>query len=333
MEKTPEKPYIVEISDDRAGQRVDNFLVSHLKGVPKSRVYRLLRKGEVRVNKGRIKPDYRLQAGDQLRIPPVRVTNKEDQQNSLPPPNMIETIKASILFQDNGLYVINKPAGIAVHGGSGIRYGVIEAMRAAFPSEQQLELVHRLDRETSGCLLIARKRSMLRRLHEQMRNNDIRKSYVTLVKGSWQDGKQTIDVPLRKNTLKSGERIVRIDMEGKQAQSIFKPIKRFKYATLMEVELITGRTHQIRVHAAHAGYPIAGDEKYGQRGFNLTMKELGLNRLFLHAKSLSFSLNGSDSDTTVVAPLGAELEQVLQNCEIGGDISPHEKNTPKYKQD
>ena len=315
MEKSAEKPYIVEISDERSGQRIDNFLVTHLKGVPKSRVYRLLRKGEVRVNKGRIKPDYRLKTGDHVRIPPVRVTNKDDQVAGKPSHSILAAIESSIIYQDGSLFVINKPAGIAVHGGSGITHGVIEALRLLFPNEQHLELVHRLDRATSGCLLIARKRSMLRSLHEQLRNNDIQKTYVTLVKGRWTGGKQTIDAPLRKNTLKSGERIVRVDPEGKSAQSIFKPIKHYANSTLMEVELITGRTHQIRVHAAHAGHPIAGDDKYGQRGFNLSMKELGLNRLFLHAKSLIFSLAESDSMTTVVAPLGRELEQVLQNCE------------------
>ena len=315
MEKSADKPYIVEISDERAGQRIDNYLVTHLKGVPKSRIYRLLRKGEVRVNKGRIKPDYRLKTGDNVRIPPVRVTNKGDQAQSQPSQSILSAIEASILYEDKGLFVINKPPGIAVHGGSGIAHGVIEVIRVLFPSEHHLELVHRLDRDTSGCLLIARKRSMLKRLHEQLRNNDIRKTYVTLVKGRWTGGKQTIDAPLRKNTLKSGERIVRVDPEGKSAQSIFKPIKNYADSTLMEVELITGRTHQIRVHASHAGHPIAGDEKYGQRGFNLSMKERGLNRLFLHAKSLTFSLSDSDDMITVVAPLGAELEQVLHNCE------------------
>jgi len=315
MEKSAEKPYILEISDERAGQRIDNFLVTHLKGVPKSRVYRLLRKGEVRVNKGRIKPDYRLKTGDHVRIPPVRVSNKEDKLHRAPSKSILSAIESSIIYQDKSLFVINKPSGIAVHGGSGIQHGVIETLRSLFPSEHHLELVHRLDRDTSGCLLIARKRSMLKNLHEQLRNNDIRKCYVTLVKGRWTDGKQTIDAPLRKNTVKSGERIVRVDPEGKSAQSIFKPIKDYEISTLMEVELITGRTHQIRVHAAHTGHPIAGDEKYGQRGFNLSMKERGLNRLFLHAKSLTFSLTESDSMITVVAPLGDELEQVLQNCE------------------
>lgn len=311
METFVEKPVIVEIDDERAGQRIDNFLMARLKKVPKSRIYRLLRKGEVRVNKGRIKPDYRLQAGDQVRIPPVRLV--ATQTPEAPSNNALETIKNAIIYQDDNVLVINKPSGMAVHGGSGIQYGVIEALRALFPREHHLELVHRLDRDTSGCLMVARKRSVLKHLHEQLRNNAIRKSYVALVKGQWTGGKTTIEAPLKKNIQQSGERMVRVDPTGKPAQSIFKPLRVFTDTTLVEVELITGRTHQIRVHAVHAGHPIAGDDKYGQRGFNLTMKQRGLNRLFLHAKSLSFTLPGSDTAVTVVAPLGAELESVVQN--------------------
>jgi len=315
MEKLPEKPFLIEISDDRCGQRIDNFLLSQLKGVPKSRIYRLLRKGEVRVNKGRIKPDYRLKSGDLVRIPPVRVASQDTTNKRAPAQSILDSVQSAIIYEDASLLVLNKPAGLAVHGGSGINYGVIEALRVLYPDQQNLELVHRLDRETSGCLLIAKKRSMLKQLHEQIRNNDIKKHYLALVKGRWQGGKQTIDAPLLKNTLKSGERIVRVDPEGKPAQSIFKPIKVFSESTLVEVELITGRTHQIRVHASHAGHPIAGDEKYGLRGFNLQMKQLGLNRLFLHAKSLSFLVSEEKGNMTFVAPLGAELERVLAHCE------------------
>jgi len=310
-----EKPVFVEISDERSGQRIDNFLISQLKGVPKSRIYRLLRKGEVRVNKGRIKPDYRLQADDSVRIPPIRMTATDTDQPAIASEGFLSTVRSSIIYDDDNLLVINKPSGMAVHGGSGIQLGVIETLRQLYPEQHNLELVHRLDRDTSGCLIIARKRSALKALHEQLRNNDIRKIYVALVKGRWQGGKQTVDVPLQKNTLKSGERIVRVDVDGKSAQSIFKPIKTFANCTLVEVELITGRTHQIRVHAAHIGHPVAGDEKYGQRGFNLAMKAYGLHRLFLHAKSLDFSAPGSNERIHVVAPLGAELEQVLKACE------------------
>lgn len=314
ISKFAEKPVIVEIDDERAGQRIDNYLMSQLKGVPRSRIYRLLRKGEVRVNKGRIKPDYKIQAGDQVRIPPVRVAESSNAQQP-PAQGILKRIESSIIYQDSGLLILNKPAGIAVHGGSGISHGVIEALRILFPNEKNLELVHRLDRDTSGCLIIAKKRSLLKALHEQLKNNEIQKIYIALVKGQWQGGVQTVDAPLQKNILKSGERVVRVDTEGKSAKSIFKPMKGYADATLVEVELITGRTHQIRVHAAYIDHPIAGDEKYGQRGFNLTMKQRGLNRLFLHAKALSFKHPKTGEVLSIVAPMGKELEKVLTNCE------------------
>ena len=313
--KFAEKPTIVEIDDERAGQRIDNYLMSQLKGVPRSRIYRLLRKGEVRVNKGRIKPDYKIRAGDLIRIPPVRVAARSGDQQQVPAEGLLSRIESSIIYQDKELLILNKPSGFAVHGGSGISFGVIETLRSLYPTEKSLELVHRLDRDTSGCLIIAKKRNVLKSLHEQLKNNEIRKTYIALVKGQWQGGAQTIDAPLKKNILKSGERIVSVDPSGKTAQSIFKPVKVYADATLVEVELITGRTHQIRVHAAHVGYPIAGDEKYGQRAFNLTMKQRGLNRLFLHAKALSFKHPKSEETINVVAPMGNELEQVLANCE------------------
>jgi len=313
MPKFAEKPVIVEINPERAGQRIDNFLIGQLKGVPKSHIYRLLRKGEVRVNKGRIKPEYRLMEGDLVRIPPVRLG--ENAAPAVPSDASLARVQSAILYEAPQLMVINKPAAMAVHGGSGIRYGVIEAIRALYPQLPDLELVHRLDRDTSGCLLISKKRSALKALHEQLRNNEIQKLYLALVKGQWQGGQQTVDLPLRKNTLKSGERIVTIDNEGKPSQTIFKPVKRYADATLMEVELLTGRTHQIRVHAAHIGYPLAGDDKYGQRGFNMMMKSLGLGRLFLHAKSLTFTLPGSETRVNVVAPIDEELAQVLTQCE------------------
>jgi len=313
--KFAEKPTIVEIDDERAGQRIDNYLMSQLKGVPRSRIYRLLRKGEVRVNKGRIKPDYKIRAGDLIRIPPVRVAARSGDQQQVPAEGLLSRIESSIIYQDKELLILNKPSGFAVHGGSGISFGVIETLRSLYPTEKSLELVHRLDRDTSGCLIIAKKRNVLKSLHEQLKNNEIRKTYIALVKGQWQGGAQTIDAPLKKNILKSGERIVNVDPSGKTAQSIFKPVKVYADATLVEVELITGRTHQIRVHAAHVGYPIAGDEKYGQRAFNLTMKQRGLNRLFLHAKALSFKHPKSEETINVVAPMGNELEQVLANCE------------------
>ncbi|MGD8884708.1 MAG: RluA family pseudouridine synthase, partial [Gammaproteobacteria bacterium] len=249
------------------------------------------------------------QTGDQVRIPPVRLSPKVAEK---PSDDSVDRVNSAIIYRDDSVLVMNKPSGMAVHGGSGVSYGVIEALRALFPNEKHLELVHRLDRETSGCLMVARKRSVLKSLHEQLRNNDIRKTYVALVKGQWEGGKTTVEAPLKKNVQRSGERMVQVDPTGKTAQSIFKPVRVFTDTTLVEVELVTGRTHQIRVHAAHVRHPIAGDEKYGQRGFNLTMKQRGLNRLFLHAKSLSFTLPGMDAPTTVVAPLGEELEAVLR---------------------
>jgi 23S rRNA pseudouridine955/2504/2580 synthase len=315
INKFAEKPTIVEIDDERAGQRIDNYLMSLLKGVPRSRIYRLLRKGEVRINKGRIKPDYKIKAGDQVRIPPIRVSSNSEPSDQAPADGLLKKIESAIIYQDDALLVINKPSGIAVHGGSGIQFGVIEGLRVLYPQEKSLELVHRLDRDTSGCLMLARKRSVLKALHEQLRNNEIQKNYIALVKGQWQGGAQSVDVPLLKNILKSGERIVRVDPEGKVAKSIFKPVKRYDIATLVEIELITGRTHQIRVHAAHVGHPVAGDEKYGQRSFNLTMKQRGLNRLFLHAKALHFIHPKTGETMSIVAPMGKELEQVLQTCE------------------
>lgn len=314
INKFAEKPTIVEIDDERAGQRIDNYLISQLKGVPRSRIYRLLRKGEVRVNKGRIKPDYKIKAGDLVRIPPIRTATKESSAHA-PADGLLKQIETAIIFQDEALLVINKPSGIAVHGGSGIQYGVIEGLRAIFPREKNLELVHRLDRDTSGCLLVAKKRGVLKALHDQLRNNEMKKIYIALVKGQWQNGVQTIDAPLQKNILKSGERMVRVDEQGKSAQSIFRPVKNYDDCSLMEIELITGRTHQIRVHAAYTGHPVAGDEKYGQRSFNLTMKQRGLNRLFLHAKSLSFTQPASGEQLHIVAPMGEELEQVLRACD------------------
>ena len=298
----------VEIDAERAGQRIDNFLMAQLRGVPKSMIYKILRTGQVRVNKGRIKPVYRLAEGDVVRIPPLR-TGPEPEEAS-PGQGVLRQIEQSILFEDDGLIVLNKPSGIAVHGGSGVSYGVIEAMRKLRPELQGLELVHRLDRDTSGCLLLAKKRSALRQLHELIRSGDVGKHYLALCKGKWRGGARDVDAPLRKNTLSSGERMVRVSPDGKEALSRFIPKERFKAATLMEVELMTGRTHQIRVHAAHCGHPLAGDEKYGDKGFNQQMKELGLRRLFLHAHQVYFPWDGGRMEFQ--APLGDDLETVLK---------------------
>jgi len=301
---------LLQISADEAGQRIDNYLITLLKGVPKSRIYRILRKGEVRVNKGRIKPIYRLKAGDKVRIPPIRMDDKPKLVK--PPPELIDRLEAAIIFEDKGLIILNKPAGLAVHGGSGLSFGVIELLRAARPTAPYLELVHRLDRDTSGCLMIAKKRSFLRYLHEQLRTDrKIKKHYRALVCGHWDLGKHHENSALLKVTHSSGERVVRVDEKGKDSHTLLKPISCFKQASYMEIELFTGRTHQIRVHSAHAGHPIAGDEKYGNSECNRELKKMGLKRLFLHAYRLEFEHPASGQDMDIVAPLSQELSDVL----------------------
>lgn len=318
-EKSPgPQVQFVEISADHAGQRVDNYLMFYLNGVPKSLVYRILRKGEVRVNKGRIKPEYRLQTGDIVRIPPVRQAEKAA-PGKVPEP-VLKQIEDRIIYEDKRILVLNKPSGLAVHGGSGLSFGVIEALRVLRPKIKELELVHRLDRDTSGCLIIAKKRSALRRLHEHLREGTIDKRYLTLLKGKWHGPSRWVDAPLLKNVVKSGERMVFVDDKGKQARTEFMPYSVSATASLMSVKLDTGRTHQIRVHAQHIGHPIAGDEKYGDSEFNAELKKLGLKRLFLHAFSLKFSLpdpeTGEDEQIYVEAPLDKELVKVLNKLDI-----------------
>ncbi|WJW76788.1 23S rRNA pseudouridine(955/2504/2580) synthase RluC [Thiohalobacter sp. IOR34] len=305
----------VTIEAEQAGQRIDNFLMRHLKGVPRSLVYRLLRKGQVRVNRGRIKPEYRLQTGDLVRIPPV-----QSREPGTPPgPGAGQRLAGRILYEDERLLVLDKPSGTAVHGGSGLSFGVIEALRASRPEARFLELVHRLDRETSGCLLIAKRRSELRMLHELLRSGAVEKRYLALLKGHWEGGPRTVDVPLRKSQLRGGERMVRVSADGKAARSRFSPLTRYREATLVEVLLDTGRTHQIRVHAAHLGQPLAGDEKYGDAVFNRRMRELGLRRLFLHAHSLAFTRPESGEEIHVSAPLDDDLRALLQRLEAEQD--------------
>ena len=280
---------MLEVSPELAGQRIDNFLRTQLKGVPKTLIYRILRKGEVRVNKGRIKPEYKLQAGDVVRVPPLRLPDRDE-----PVPlaqGLLERLEAAIVFEDKALIVLNKPAGIAVHGGSGLSFGVIEALRQLRPDAKELELVHRLDRDTSGLLMIAKKRSMLRHLHLQLRGDGVDKRYMALVRGRWDTGKKQVNAPLLKNTLRSGERMVEVTDEGKDALTLFRVLRRFgDFATLVEAKPVTGRTHQIRVHARHAGHSIAGDSKYGDEEFSAVIRDLGGKRLFLHAYALKVPL-------------------------------------------
>ena len=301
---------IVAISADEAGQRIDNFLRTHLKGVPKSMIYRILRKGEVRVNKKRVKPEYKLEDGDQVRIPPVRVAEREEDAVS-PHLQKVAALEHVILYEDDHILVLNKPSGTAVHGGSGLSFGVIEGLRALRPDARFLELVHRLDRDTSGVLLVAKKRSALRSLHEQLREKGMQKDYLALVRGQWPSHIKSIQAPLLKNILQSGERIVRVNSEGKPSETRFKVEERFDIATLVRCSPITGRTHQIRVHTLHAGHPIAFDDRYGEREFDSQLSGTGLRRLFLHALSLRFTHPNTGEILRIEAPLDNQLKQCL----------------------
>ncbi len=301
---------MVTVTADTAGQRVDNFLIAQLKGVPKSMIYRILRKGEVRVNKKRIKPEYKLEDGDILRIPPVRVAEKVENVVSAKL-DKVAALEHCIIFEDEHLLVLNKPSGTAVHGGSGLSFGAIEGLRALRPDARFLELVHRLDRETSGVLLVAKKRSALRSLHEQLRLKTMQKDYLALVRGQWQSHCKVVQAPLLKNVLQSGERIVRVDAEGKPSETRFKVEERFSFATLIKANPVTGRTHQIRVHALHAGHPIAFDDRYGDREFDAQLAGTGLDRLFLHAAALRFEHPATGETMRVEAPMDDRLRRCL----------------------
>ena len=306
----------VEVEQDLCGQRIDNFLISRLKGVPKTLIYRIIRKGEVRVNKKRVKAPYRLQPGDLVRIPPVRVASEKEPAKV--GRGLIEALESAILFENDELLIINKPSGLAVHGGSGVSLGMIEALRQIRPEARFLELVHRLDRDTSGCVMVAKKRSTLKALHEDLRMGRISKIYNALVIGRWPNRKLKVDAPLKKNELQSGERVVRVSQDGKESLTEFRVLQRFEQATLVEAKPITGRTHQIRVHAQFAGHPIMGDEKYGEEVINRDMKTKGLRRLFLHAVQLTLRLPKNRERITVSAPLEESLEKTLENLSTNG---------------
>lgn len=301
---------MLTLNEDYAGQRIDNFLITQLKGVPKSMIYRILRKGEVRVNKKRVKPEYKIEPGDVVRIPPVRVEKKETTGVSAKL-DKVAALEKQIIFEDDYLIVLNKASGIAVHGGSGLSFGVIEGLRALRPQSRFLELVHRLDRDTSGVLLIAKKRSALRSLHEQLRNKTVGKDYLALVRGEWQSNCKVVKAPLFKNILQSGERIVRVNAEGKPSETHFKVEERFTFATLVKASPVTGRTHQIRVHAQHEGHPIAFDDRYGDSEFDRELAPSGLNRLFLHAQSIRFTHPHSGETLRIEAPLDNALKACL----------------------
>jgi 23S rRNA pseudouridine955/2504/2580 synthase len=305
----------VEAGEGDAGQRIDNFLMRVLKDVPRSLVYRILRTGEVRVNGKRAKPEHRLVAGDRVRLPPMQRKTEEQRaaERTAPSRSLREFVSGAIIHEDRDLMVINKPAGVAVHGGSGLSAGVIEALRATHPELKELELVHRLDRDTSGVLLVAKRRAALRELHALLRERDMEKRYLALVVGRWPFGTKTIDLPLKTNLKQGGERVVRVHADGQQAVTTFKPIEHFgKLATLLDVSLGTGRTHQIRVHAAHAGHPIAGDDKYGDRERDAKLKPYGLQRMFLHAQSLAFKRPGAAKPFSVSAPVPDDWQAVIE---------------------
>lgn len=305
----------VDIGPEDSGQRIDNFLMRHLKGVPRSHVYRLLRTGQVRVNKGRSKPTYRLKEGDSVRLPPVRREDASEKAAAPPPNRALKELESRILFEDERVLVLNKPSGMAVHGGSGLSFGVIEALRALRPNAPFLELAHRLDRETSGVLVIAKKRSALRRLHELLREGKVEKRYLTLVAGSWSRKQDEIRLSLKKQQLRGGERMVEVRGDGKESVSEFRALEYYPGATMMEVDIHTGRTHQIRVQAAHVGHPVVGDDKYGDRETNRVFREKGLKRLFLHAVSIGFAWPDSGERVDVHAPLDDDLRRVLDVLE------------------
>ncbi|GIX36521.1 MAG: pseudouridine synthase [Lysobacteraceae bacterium] len=302
----------LQVPADRDGQRLDNFLLGLLKGAPRSLVYRICRSGEVRVNGRRARPDTRLAGGDEVRIPPVRLAAADEPAEA--PRPLLERIERAIVHEDRHLLVLDKPSGIASHGGSGVRHGAIELLRAARPG-QTLELVHRLDRDTSGLLLLAKKRSTLAALQALMREGGVEKRYLALLVGNLRRPAVEVDAPLRKSVLQGGERMVRVDAAGKDSVSRFRVLGRPGGHSYVEVAIETGRTHQIRVHAAHLGHPVAGDPKYGDAEANRTLRGLGLRRLFLHAASLRFRLPDRDEETVLDAPLPQELKAVLQRLE------------------
>jgi 23S rRNA pseudouridine955/2504/2580 synthase len=299
----------IDIDEDMAGQRIDNFLRNQLKSIPKSMVYRILRKGEVRVNKGRVKAEYKLAAGDIVRIPPVTI----EQEQVAPVSTKLDRVSElehCIIFEDDHMLVLNKPSGTAVHGGSGLSFGAIEALRALRPDARFLELVHRIDRDTSGILLVAKKRSALRHLQAQFREKTIQKFYFALVMGSWDNGCRVVKAPLLKNEVNS---IVRVCPEGKPSETRYKIIETFKEATLIQASPITGRTHQIRVHCQYAGHPIAWDDRYGDRRFDAYIGKCGLKRLFLHAANIKFTHPNTGEQMELSAPLDSKLDAVLKS--------------------
>ncbi|WED27678.1 23S rRNA pseudouridine(955/2504/2580) synthase RluC [Vibrio sp. DW001] len=309
MNEIKTKVQFVDIDADMAGQRIDNFMRNQLKNVPKSLIYRIIRKGEVRVNKKRIKAEYKLQPGDIVRVPPVKMEAVEQKDVPNTKLNKVAELESCIIFEDEHMLVLNKPSGTAVHGGSGLKFGAIEALRALRPDARFLELVHRIDRDTSGILLVAKKRSALRHLQAQFREKTVQKYYFALVMGHWKPSCRLVNEPLLKNEVNS---IVRVNPNGKASETRFKIVEKFTEATLVQASPITGRTHQIRVHAQYTGHPIAWDDRYGDRRFDAYTGKVGLDRLFLHAANIKFSHPATEEKIDISAPMEARLEAVLQ---------------------
>ena len=307
----------IDVSDDEAGQRIDNFLIARLKGVPKSHVYRILRSGEVRVNSKRVEASSRVAAGDRIRVPPVRLAERED---DVPAPHF----RMPVLHEDDALIALDKPSGLAVHGGSGIAHGVIESLRSMRPEARFLELVHRLDRETSGVLLVAKKRSALTALHEAMRERAMDKRYLAGVAGRFRNEMQRVRLALAARRTAAGDKRVHVSEEGQQAETVFRRLARAERFSLLEAELLTGRTHQIRVHLAHLGHPVLGDDKYGDYELNKELRRMGLKRMFLHAASLGFAHPLTGEAMEIRSPLPGDLQRFVDQRITGqsGDGPP-----------
>lgn len=299
---------LIAVDAERAGQRIDNFLFNQLKGVPKSVIYRILRTGQVRINGKRAKPDTRIAAADQIRIPPIRLPEKAEL--GTPQPGHLAQVERAIIYEDRDFLVLNKPSGIASHGGSGVSFGAIELLRASRPREN-LELVHRLDRDTSGVLVFARRRSALTALQSAIREGDVIKRYLALLEGHLPQQSLSVNAALKKSVLQGGERMVQVAPDGKPSLSHVRVLEEYASCTLVEVKLETGRTHQIRVHCQHIGHPVAGDDKYGSREFNRAIRDIGLKRLFLHAAHFEFQLPNNDQSYAFHAPLPEDLVSVL----------------------
>jgi 23S rRNA pseudouridine955/2504/2580 synthase len=327
-EGEPDAPAVevrhVRIDENHHGQRLDNYLLGQCRGVPKSHVYRIVRSGEVRVNRGRVSPDFRLSDGDLVRIPPLRLPTPQADRH-------VPGQEFPVLFEDEGLLVIDKPGGVAVHGGSGVSFGVIEQLRAARPDARMLELVHRIDRETSGVLLVAKKRSVLVAMHEQMRTGRVRKRYLALVTGDWQGGARAVRHPLHKFVTPEGERRVVVHDGGMVAGTRVRPLRHLRHPlagalTLVEADLETGRTHQIRVHLAHEGHPLVGDEKYGDFQLNKRLDKTGHKRMFLHALSVMFRHPTEDRELRFEAPVPPDFQRFLDACSAGTPADPGRSN-------